>query len=155
VRIANRHRVPLWTHGQGRNNGYGGPAPRVKDSVIVSLREMNRVLEIDPELAYAVVEPGVRWFDLYEAVQAAGYPLMLSIADLGWGSVVGNTLDHGVTYSPYGVDMGMQCGMEVVLPDGSVMRTGMGAMPDPHGAPGDEHRALRRGRRSPGGFLDR
>ena len=27
VRIANRHRVPLWTHGQGRNNGYGGPAP--------------------------------------------------------------------------------------------------------------------------------
>ncbi|HTU96494.1 MAG TPA: FAD-binding oxidoreductase [Solirubrobacteraceae bacterium] len=129
VRIANRFRVPLWTHGQGRNNGYGGPAPRVKDSVIVSLRQMNRVLEIDPELAYAVVEPGVRWFDLYEAVQAAGYPLMLSIADLGWGSVVGNTLDHGVTYSPYGVDMGMQCGMEVVLLDGSVMRTGMGAMP--------------------------
>src|ERR1700754_430822 len=129
VRIANRHRVPLWTHGQGRNNGYGGPAPRVKDSVIVSLRQMNRVLEIDPELAYAVVEPGGRWVDLYEAVQAAGHPLMLSIADLGWGSVVGNTLDHGVTYAPYGVDMGMQCGMEVVLPDGSVMRTGMGAMP--------------------------
>src|ERR1700759_2523099 len=129
VRIANRHRVPLWTHGQGRNNGYGGPAPRVKDSVIVSLRAMNRVLEINPELAYAVVEPGVRWFDLYEAVQAAGHPLMLSIADLGWGGVVGNTLDHGVTYAPYGVDMGMQCGMEEVLPDGSVMRTGMGAMP--------------------------
>src|ERR1700744_2026578 len=129
VQITNRHRVPLWTHGQGRNNGYGGPAPRVRGSVIVSLRQMNRVLEIDPELAYAVVEPGVRWFDLYEAVQAAGHPLMLSIADLGWGSVVGNTLDHGVTYAPYGVDMGMQCGMEVVLPDGSVMRTGMGAMP--------------------------
>src|ERR1700749_4901500 len=40
VRIANRHRVPLWTHGQGRNNGYGGPAPRVKDSGSVSLRHM-------------------------------------------------------------------------------------------------------------------
>ena len=65
VRIANRFRVPLWTHGQGRNNGYGGPAPRVSGSVIVSLRQMNRVLEIDPDLAYAVVEPGVRWFDLY------------------------------------------------------------------------------------------
>jgi 4-cresol dehydrogenase (hydroxylating) len=129
VRIANRHRVPLWTHGQGRNNGYGGPAPRVRGSVIVSLRQMNRVLEIDPDLAYAVVEPGVRWFDLYEAIQAGGHRLMLSIADLGWGSVVGNTLDHGVTYAPYGVDMGMQCGMEVVLADGSVMRTGMGAMP--------------------------
>jgi 4-cresol dehydrogenase (hydroxylating) flavoprotein subunit len=129
VGIANRHRVPLWTHGQGRNNGYGGPAPRVKGSVIVSLRQMNRVLEIDPELAYAVVEPGVRWFDLYEAIRAGGHRLMLSIADVGWGSVVGNTLDHGVTYMPYGVDMGMQCGMELVLADGSVMRTGMGAMP--------------------------
>jgi 4-cresol dehydrogenase (hydroxylating) flavoprotein subunit len=129
VRIANEFKVPLWTHGTGRNNGYGGPAPRVKGSVIVSLRRMNHVLEIDEECAYAVVEPGVRWFDLYEAIQAGGHRLMLSIADLGWGSVVGNTLDHGVTYMPYGQDMGMQCGMEVVLPSGEIMRTGMGAMP--------------------------
>ena len=70
--------------------------------MIVSLRNMNRVLEINEELGYAVVEPGVRWFDLYEAIQAGGHRLMLSIADLGWGSVVGNTLDHGVTYMPYG-----------------------------------------------------
>jgi 4-cresol dehydrogenase (hydroxylating) len=130
VRIANRHKLPLWPHGQGRNNGYGGPAPRVKGSVIVSLRRMNRVLEINEECAYAVVEPGVRWFDLYEAIQAGGHRLMLSIADVGWGSVIGNTLDNGVTYMPYGVDMGMQCGMEVVLPNGELMRTGMGAMPD-------------------------
>ena len=74
--------------------------------MIVSLRRMNRVLEINEELGYAVVEPGVRWFDLYEAIRAGGHKLMLSIADLGWGSVVGNTLDHGITYMPYGVDMG-------------------------------------------------
>src|ERR671937_1098042 len=129
VRIANERRVPLWTHGTGRNNGYGGPAPRVRGSVIVSLRRMNRVLEINDESAYAVVEPGVRWFDLYEAIQAGGHRLMLSVADLGWGSVIGNTLDHGITYTPMGVDMGMQCGMEVVLANGEVMRTGMGAMP--------------------------
>jgi 4-cresol dehydrogenase (hydroxylating) len=43
LRVANEHRVPLWTHSQGRNNGYGGPAPRVRGSVIVSLRNMNRV----------------------------------------------------------------------------------------------------------------
>jgi len=129
VRIANETSVPLWTHGQGRNNGYGGPAPRVKGSVIVSLRNMNRVLEVNEELGYAVVEPGVRWFDLYEAIEARGGRLMLSIADLGWGSVVGNTLEHGGTYLPYGLDFQMQCGMEVVLATGEVMRTGMGAMP--------------------------
>ena len=58
VRIANERKVPLWTHATGMNNGYGGPAPRVKGSVIVSLRRMNRVLEINEDSAYAVVEPG-------------------------------------------------------------------------------------------------
>ena len=128
VRIANEHRVPLWTHGQGRNNGYGGPAPRVRGSVIVSLRNMNKVLEINEDCAYAVVEPGVRWFDLYEAIVKGGHKLMVSCADLGWGSVIGNTLDHGVTYMPPGHDMAAPCGMEVVLPNGELMRTGMGAM---------------------------
>lgn len=130
VRIANRRQIPLWTHSTGRNNGYGGPAPRVRGSLIVSLRNMNRVLEINEELGYAVVEPGVRWFDLYEAIERGGHNLMLSIADLGWGSVVGNTLDHGITYMPYGLDFGLPCGMEVVTADGELLRTGMGAMPD-------------------------
>jgi 4-cresol dehydrogenase (hydroxylating) flavoprotein subunit len=129
VKIANRRGIPLWTHSQGRNNGYGGPAPRVKGSLIVSLKRMNRVLEINEELGYAEVEPGVRWFDLYEAIQAGGHKLMLSVPDIGWGSVVGNTLDHGMTYLPYGVDMGMACGLEVVLASGEILRTGMGAMP--------------------------
>jgi 4-cresol dehydrogenase (hydroxylating) len=129
VRVANEHKVPLWTHSTGRNNGYGGPAPRVRGSVILSLRRMNRVLEINEELGYALVEPGVRWFDLYEAIQAGGHKLWLSCADLGWGSVIGNTLDNGITYLPQGMDMAAQCGMEVVLPNGELMRTGMGALP--------------------------
>ena len=54
---------------------------------------------------------------------------MLSCADLGWGSVIGNSLDHGCTYLPYGVDFGAQCGLEVVLANGEVMRTGMGRWP--------------------------
>ena len=36
VKIANRHRVPLWTFGQGRNNTYGGPAPRVMGKLLSS-----------------------------------------------------------------------------------------------------------------------
>ena len=98
-------------------------------SIIVSLRNMNKVLEINEKLGYAVVEPGVRWFDLYEAIKAGGHKLMVSIADLGWGSVIGNSLDNGATYMPYGVDQASWCGMEVVLPNGELMRTGMGAMP--------------------------
>src|SRR6476646_9963713 len=129
LRVANDLRIPLWTHGQGRNNGYGGPAPRVRGSVIVSLRNMNRVLEIDPDCAYAVVEPGVQWFDLYDAIRAGGHRLMVSVTDLGWGSVVGNSLDNGITYLPVAQDMAAACGMEVVLANGELLRTGMGAMP--------------------------
>ena len=59
VRVANEHKVPLWTHAAGMNNGYGGPAPRLKGSVIVSLRKMNRVLEIDFHNRFARVEAGI------------------------------------------------------------------------------------------------
>ncbi|MEA2177465.1 MAG: 4-cresol dehydrogenase (hydroxylating) flavoprotein subunit, partial [Solirubrobacteraceae bacterium] len=85
VHIAREHGVSLWTTSQGRNNGYGGSAPRVRGSVVVNLRRMNRVLEVDEEHAYAVVEPGVSFFDLYEAVR--GRKLWISTPDLGWGSV--------------------------------------------------------------------
>jgi 4-cresol dehydrogenase (hydroxylating) len=128
VRLANEHRVPLWPVSQGRNNGYGGAAPQVSGSVTVNLRNMNRVLEINPELGYALVEPGVRWSDLHDAIEAGGHNLVASVVDIGWGSVIANTLEHGLTYLPYSIDQASHCGFEVVLPNGDLMRTGMGAM---------------------------
>jgi 4-cresol dehydrogenase (hydroxylating) flavoprotein subunit len=128
VRVANEYRVPLWTFGQGRNYTYGGPAPRVRGSILVSLREMNRILEVDDELAYAVVEPGVRFFDLHDHLCAGNYRLWPSIPDLGWGSIVGNTLDSGRGYTTTGDHPTTQCGLEVVLANGELLRTGMGGM---------------------------
>jgi len=128
MRLANEHDIPVWPHGQGRNYGYGGASPRVRGSIQISFHRMNRVLEIDEELAYAVVEPGVRWFDLYDAVKERGYALMTPCPDLGWGSVIGNQMDNGIVYQPYGQDNMLLNGLEVVLPDGDLLRTGMGAM---------------------------
>jgi len=129
MRIANAAKVPVWPFSQGRNNGYGGASPRVAGSIQISLRKMNRVLEINEDLAYAVVEPGVRWFDLHAALEAAGSNLAVSVPDIGWGSVIGNALDNGLTYMPMGTDHMSLTGMEVVLADGEVLRTGMGAQP--------------------------
>jgi 4-cresol dehydrogenase (hydroxylating) len=89
---------------------------------------MNRVLEINGEGAYAVVEPGVSFFDLYEAVQGSGHKLWISVPDLGWGSVIGNATEYGVGYTPYGEHSANLCGLEVVLPNGELVRTGMGAL---------------------------
>ncbi|MFJ6569327.1 FAD-binding oxidoreductase [Streptomyces sp. NPDC091292] len=128
VRAANEFHFPLWTFGCGRNYAYGGPAPRVRGSVLVNLRRMNRVLEVDSALAYALVEPGVQFFDLHDHLQAGGHRLWPSLPDVGWGSVIGNSLEYGRGYTPYGDHASSACGMEVVLPDGDVLRTGMGAM---------------------------
>ncbi|CAB4928928.1 unannotated protein [freshwater metagenome] len=130
VRVAAEHGVPIWTHSTGKNNGYGGAAPLVQGTVTVSLRRMNKILHIDEELAYAEVEPGVTWRDLYDEITRRGLRLMMSNTDLGWGSVIGNSLENGFTYGVNGNDHSAPCGMEVVTADGDVLRTGMGAMTD-------------------------
>jgi 4-cresol dehydrogenase (hydroxylating) len=128
VRIANELKVPLWTVSRGKNNAYGGAAPRLRGSVVVELTRMDKVLEVDEESAYVVLEPGVRFFDLHQHLREGGYRLWASPPDLGWGSVIGNGLDRGIGYTPYGDHVAQQCGLEVVLPDGDLLRTGMGGI---------------------------
>ncbi|GAA3215690.1 FAD-binding oxidoreductase [Microbacterium terregens] len=127
VRIANDHGVPLWTHSQGKNNGYGGGAPRVRGSITLNFRRMNRILEINEELGYVVVEPGVTFYELVDELAARGGDWWPSTPDLGWGSVVGNTVDHGVGYTEFGDHAAAASGLEIVLADGSLLRTGMWA----------------------------
>ncbi|MBK6674124.1 MAG: FAD-binding oxidoreductase [Proteobacteria bacterium] len=129
VKVANQYGVPLWTISAGKNHGYGGAAPRMAGTVVLDLARMNRILEINVDSGYALLEPGVTYFDLYRYIQEKGLKLWLDVPDPGWGSVVGNALERGIGYTPYGDHFMMQCGMEVVLANGEVMRTGMGAMP--------------------------
>ena len=49
VRIANKYRIPLYTISTGRNLGYGGSAPTRTGCIIVDLKRMNRVLEVNEE----------------------------------------------------------------------------------------------------------
>jgi FAD/FMN-containing dehydrogenase len=59
VKAANEYHVPLWPISIGRNSGYGGAAPRVSGSVVINMgKHMNKILEINVEGAYALVEPG-------------------------------------------------------------------------------------------------
>ncbi|KAK0621842.1 hypothetical protein B0T17DRAFT_618235 [Bombardia bombarda] len=128
---ANKYRVPIFPISMGRNLGYGGAAPRVRGSVTIDLgRRMSAILDINPEDYTCLLEPGVSFYALYEALQARGYSHMwIDTPDLGGGSVVGNTVDRGVGYTPYGDHWAAHSGLEVVLPTGEVIRTGMGALP--------------------------
>src|SRR5580692_4430895 len=57
VRIANSHKIPLYPISTGKNLGYGGSAPALSGSVVLDLKRMNRILEVDEKNAYALVEP--------------------------------------------------------------------------------------------------
>ena len=74
VGIAADHGVPLWTVSRGKNFGYGGASPRVDGSVVVDLHRMDRVLEVDDETGYVVVEPGVTFLAMAEHLRAVGSP---------------------------------------------------------------------------------
>jgi 4-cresol dehydrogenase (hydroxylating) len=128
LRIANEFRIPLWTVSTGRNFAYGGAAPRLPGSVVLDLQRMNRVIHVDETLAYALVEPGVSYFDLHTHLRSKGYRLWVDPPAAGWGSVIGNTLERGFGYTSYGDHASTQCGMEVVLANGDVVRTGMGGI---------------------------
>jgi len=131
VKVAARYRIPIYPISTGKNLGYGGAAPAIAGCVVVDLKRMNRIVEIDERHGYVVVEPGVSYFDLYTYIQERGLKLWIDVPSPGWGSVLGNALDGGVgvTLAPYRNHFEAQCGIEVVLPNGKMMRTGMGALP--------------------------
>jgi (+)-pinoresinol hydroxylase len=128
VRIANRHRIPLYAVSTGRNLGYGGSAPSYSGSVVVDLRRMNKVLEVNDQAGYCVVEPGVSFFDLYRYFEEHRHSFMVATPEPGWGSPIGNALERGVS-GVRGENFAAVCGMEVVLGTGELLRTGMGAVP--------------------------
>jgi 4-cresol dehydrogenase (hydroxylating) len=130
VQIANTYRLPLWTVSTGKNLGYGGSAPVLSGSVVLDLKRMNRILEVDDKNHYALVEPGVSYFDLYRYTQEKGLNVFIDAPDPGWGSPVGNTLERGGGHTPMRDHFASLCGMEVVLANGDVVRTGMGAIPN-------------------------
>ena len=56
---ANRHGVPLWPVSMGKNFAYGTAAPALRGSVVLDLKRMNSVVELNEDLAYVVVEPEI------------------------------------------------------------------------------------------------
>lgn len=132
VRTANQYRTPLFPISTGKNFAYGGPAPSMRGCVVVDLKRMDRVLEVDGDRHFALVEPGVSYFDLYRHIQDRGLNVWIDCANPGWGGPLGNTLDRGTgfTLGYYRDHAGAQHGMEVVLANGEVIRTGMGAVPN-------------------------
>ncbi len=129
VRVANKYKIPLYAVSTGRNLGYGGSSPNLSGSVIVDLKRMNRIIEVNTREGYMIVEPGVSFMDLKRYFDDNQIDYVPSAPAPGWGSPIGNALDHGIGPA-YGDNFSAVKGLEVVLANGEVLRTGRGALPD-------------------------
>ena len=123
VRVAAERGVPITARGSG--TGLSGAATPADGAVVVSFERMAAVLELDTDNHVAVVQPGLRLNELDEVTAAAGlvypvYPGEYS-ASLG-GNIATNA--GGMRAVKYGVTRHQVLGLELVLADGSIVRTG-------------------------------
>jgi len=112
--------------------GYGSTTTAAPGQIVLDLKRMNRILSVDTELCTALVEPGVTYQQLRDYLDEHNIPLWIDVPTVGpIVGPVGNTLDRGVGYTPYGEHFMVQCGMEVVMANGDILKTGMGSTKNP------------------------
>ncbi len=130
VSIARRCRTPLYPISTGQNWGYGDACAVYDGQVIVDLGRLNRIVQVDSELGYAVIEPGVTQRQLARHLVEQNVPFWIDCTGAGPNSsLIGNIVERGFGHSPYGNRFQTISGMEVVLGTGEVLRTGFGQYP--------------------------
>ncbi len=124
LKLANEHKIPVIPRGAG--TGLSGMAVPVEGGIVLDLNRMDKILDISIEDRFAIVEPGVVYSDLDNALAPSGFcfppdPGSGTVCTLG-GNVATNA--GGVKGAKYGTTRDYILGLEVVLADGRVMNTG-------------------------------
>jgi glycolate oxidase len=124
LEFASERGIPVTTRGAGV--GYVGGCVPVRGGIALSVMRMNRILGMHPEDGVAVVQPGVITRDLQDAARAVGWEYPPDPASLKECSIGGNIATNagGPRCLKYGVTRSYVLGLEVVLADGRVLRTG-------------------------------
>jgi 4-cresol dehydrogenase (hydroxylating) len=122
LKLANEFQVPVWSFSRGHNWGFGTVLALQEGALIIILERLDTIHEVNELLCYAVIEPGVSQKRLNDHLKEIGSRLWIDCTDsTPDGSVIGNALDKGTGYTPYGDHFGTLCGLEVVLANGSVI----------------------------------
>jgi glycolate oxidase len=132
VKIANKFGISIV--GRGAGTGLSGGAIAIAGGMMISFARMNRILEIDIENEYALVQPGVVNLDVTLAVAPLGYFYAPDPSSQRACTIGGNVAENagGPHTLAYGVTTNHVVSLEAVLPDGTVIEVG-GKAPD---APG-------------------
>jgi glycolate oxidase len=128
LKRANQERIPVIPRGAG--TGLSGMAVPARGGIVLDLSRMNKILDLRIEDRLAVVQPGVVYAALEQALLPYGFffppdPASGKVCTLG-GNVATNA--GGVKGAKYGTTRDYVLGLQVVLPDGRIMRTGSRTM---------------------------
>ncbi|HWY40359.1 MAG TPA: FAD-linked oxidase C-terminal domain-containing protein [Chthoniobacterales bacterium] len=124
LKFASSKKIPVTARGAGF--GYVGGCVPAKKGIALSLMQMNRIKEINFADAVAIAEPGVITADLKAAVRAQKLFYPPDPASMKDCSIGGNVATNagGPRCLKYGVTRSYVIGLEVVLANGDILRTG-------------------------------
>ncbi|MBI4844254.1 MAG: FAD-binding protein [Nitrospirae bacterium] len=117
--------IPIVPRGAG--SGMTGGSVPLQGSIVVSMEKMNRIIDIDEKNMVVTLEPGVINRDLQERLEAAGLFYPPDPTSMNFCTIGGNIAENagGPRALKYGVTRDYVLGLEVVLPDGTVITTGV------------------------------
>ncbi len=123
--LANNEKIPVIPRGAG--SGMTGASVPVQGGIVLSFEKMNRIIKIDEENLVGVVEPGVVTGDFHREVEAKGLFYPPDPASMAFSTLGGNvaTCAGGLSAVKYGVTKDYVLGLEVVLPSGETISTGV------------------------------
>jgi glycolate oxidase len=125
MRLANKRGFPVVPRGAG--TGFTGGSVPVEGGVVLSLERMKKVIEIDPLNLTATVEPGVNTWEFQQEVEAMGLFYPPDPTSLRFSTIGGNIAEcaGGPRAVKYGVTRDYVLSLQVVLPTGEVIETGV------------------------------
>src|SRR6187455_2126418 len=115
----------VYPEARGKNFGYGDAQGTAGGQLIVDLSRMNKILEVNEEQCYAVIEPGVSQVQMYRFLQEKKSRLQLDVTGAGLdASICGNMLERGFGHTNYGDRFSRIINMVVITPAGQTIQTG-------------------------------
>lgn len=124
MKLANREMIPVTPRGAG--TGLSAGAVPMLGGIVLSVERMNKILELDKENLFMVVEPGVTTGEVQKTAQEAGYLYAGDPCSADSSFIGGNVAENagGNKAVKYGTTTRHVYGMEVVLPSGEITTLG-------------------------------
>ncbi|MCL6089895.1 MAG: FAD-binding oxidoreductase [Candidatus Thermoplasmatota archaeon] len=124
IKFCQEHSIPVVVRGGG--TALTGSSIPFKDFIVLSMAKFDKIIEVKPEDRYAIVEPGVKLDALNQYLANFGHfyppdPASSMAASVG-GSISTNA--GGLRASLYGTTRNWVLGLEVVLPNGEIVKVG-------------------------------